>query len=200
VAPTARTLSARAGDHVALEGLRIIARIFAVERAATLEGDSAEQRKARRDMHSRPVLDELREWLDEKRALAPPKSPLGAALGYLHRQWKRLVLFVDDGNIEPTNNRRERELRRLVLGRKNWLFVWQDDGAERAARILSIVATCIAHDVDPRAYLHLVTKLIVRGWPNSRLRELLPDRMLAAHPELFIGERAEAPSVPPTLR
>jgi len=59
----------------------------------------------------------------------------------------------------------------------------------RTAAILNIIATCIAHDVNPRAYLHLVTKLIVRGWPNSKLRELLPDRMLAAHPELYVGER-----------
>jgi hypothetical protein len=100
------------------------------------------------------------------------------------------VLFLDDGNVELTNNRRERELRRLVLGRKNWLFTWLDEGGERTASILSIVATCIAHDVNPRAYLHRVTKLVVDGWPNAKLRDLLPDRMLAAFPELFIGERA----------
>jgi hypothetical protein len=106
----------------------------------------------------------------------------------------RLTLFLEDGNIELTNNRRERELRRLVLGRKNWLFTWLDDGGERAAAILSIIATCIAHAVNPRAYLHLATKLIVQGWPNNRLRELLPDRMLAAHPELYVGDRSALPA------
>ena len=85
--------------------------------------------------------------------------------------------------------RRERELRRLVIGRKNWLFTWLDLGGERTARILSIIASCIAHDVNPRAYLHLVTKLIVHGWPQARLRDLLPDRILVAHPELFVGDR-----------
>jgi hypothetical protein len=89
----------------------------------------------------------------------------------------------------------------LVLGRKNWLFTWLDDGGERTAAILSIIATCIAHDVNPRAYLHLVTKLIVQGWPNKRLRELLPDRILAAHPELYVGDRSSLPvfSDPPAL-
>jgi hypothetical protein len=62
--------------------------------------------------------------------------------------------------------------------------------------ILTIIATCIAHDVNPRAYLHLVTKLIVAGWPKSKLRELLPDRMLAAHPELCAGERDALPDAP----
>ena len=181
--------AARSGDQIAREGLFIIARIFAVERAATLAGDSAEERRARRDEYTRPVLDELRAWIDDKRAASPPKTPLGRGLGYLHRQWSRLLLFLDDGNIEATNNRRERELRRLVLGRKNWLFTWLDVGAERTARILSIIASCIAHEVNPRAYLHLVTKLVVHGWPHAKLRELLPDRILVAHPELYIGDR-----------
>jgi transposase len=181
--------AASAGDLVAHQGLQIIARLFVVERKSTLAGDTAEARRLRRLEHSKPVLDELRAFVDQHRACTPPKTPLGRALGYLHRQWRRLVLFLEDGNVELTNNRRERELRRLVLGRRNWLFTWLDEGGERTATILSIIATCIAHDVDPRAYLHIVTKLIVDGWPQSKLRELLPDRMLVAHPELFIGDR-----------
>jgi len=64
---------------------------------------------------SKPVLDALRAFVDEHRASTPPKTPLGRALGYLHRQWHRLILFLEDGEL--TNNRRERELRKLVLGR-----------------------------------------------------------------------------------
>ena len=180
--------AARAGDSIALEGLHKIAPLFAIERESRLAGDNAEQRKARRAAFTLPLLDDLRRWLDEKREIVPPKTPLGRALGYLHRQWRRLLLFLEDGNIEATNNRRERELRRLVVGRRNWLFTWLDVGGERTAAILTIVATCIAHDVNPRAYLHLVTRLIVNGWPKAKLRELLPDRILAAHPDLYVGE------------
>jgi transposase len=182
--------AARAGDRIALEALRKISPLFEIERAAMLAGDTAEQRLARRIQHSQPIIDELRIWIDEQRQLIPPKTPLGQALRYLHRQWKRLTLFLEDGNLELTNNRRERELRRLILGRKNWLFTWLDEGGERTAAILSIIATCIAHDVNPRAYLHLVTKLIVHGWPQSRLRQLLPDQILASHPELYVGDRS----------
>jgi transposase len=185
--------AARAGDALALEGLHIIARLFAVERESKLAGDTAEERRARRHDKTRPILDELRRWVDDKRQVIPPRTPLGRALGYLHRQWKRLLLFLDDGNIEATNNRRERELRRLVVGRKNWLFTWLDLGGERTAAILTIVATCIAHDVNPRSYLHLITRLIVDGWPQRRLRDLLPDRILVAHPELLVGEQPVAP-------
>lgn len=187
--------TARAGDLTALQGLKKIAGIFAVERQSALAGDNAEQRQRRRQEFTRPILDDLRQWLDEQRGVIPPKTTLGRALGYLHRQWRRLVLFLEDGNIEATNNRRERELRRLILGRKNWLFTWLDDGGKRVAAILSIIATCIAHDVNPRAYLHLVTKLVVEGWPNKQLRELLPDRIVAQHPELDAGHHP--PALPP---
>ena len=181
-------MAAQGGDAIALEGVRLIAPLFAIEKESAREGDNAEARRARREQKTRPVLQKLRDWLDEQRGNVPPKTPLGKALGYLHRQWSRLLLFLEDGHIEATNNRRERELRRLVLGRKNWLFTWLDEGGQRTAHILTIVATCIAHDINPRAYLHLVTGLIVRGWPQTKLRDLLPDRMLALHPELSVGE------------
>jgi transposase len=191
--------AARAGDRVALEGVRILARIFAVERDSTCAGDSAEERRQRRARCTQPILDELRSWLDRQRASTPPKTPLGQGLGYLDRQWRRLLLFMSDGNIEATNNRRERELRRLILGRKNWLFTWLDEGAQRTADILSIVATCIAHDINPRAYLHRVTASIVQGWPQAKIRDLLPDRMLLAHPDLYVGDPDALP-MPATAR
>jgi transposase len=193
---------ARGGDALALEGLRLIQPLFEIERAASLVGDTVEERCARRIEHSVPVLATLRAWIDEHRGRIPPKTPLGQALGYLHRQWNRLTLFLTDGNIELTNNRRERELRKLVLGRRNWLFTWEDLGGERTASILSVVASCVAHDVNPRAYLHMVTKLLVEGWPQAKIRDLLPDRMLTANPDLYIGERPALPvpvRAPPSL-
>ena len=178
--------AAREGDSIALEGVRLLAPLFAVERASARAGDTAEERLARRQRESVPIIQKLRDWLDEKRAFIPPKTSLGRALRYLHHQWPRLTLFLEDGNIELTNNRRERELRRLILGRKNWLFTWLDSGGKRTAAILTIIATCIAHDLNPRAYLHLVTQLIVHGWPQKLLRELLPDRIAVAHPDLCV--------------
>lgn len=194
--------AARGGDSLALDGVKKIARLFEVEKASLVAGDNAEARRRRRAEHSQPLIDELRAWIDENRAVIPPKTPLGQGLGYLHRQWQRLTLFLGDGNIELTNNRRERELRRLVQGRKNWLFTWLDLGGERTAAILTIVASCIAHDINPRAYLHCATKPILGGWPQSRLRDLLPDRILGLHPELYVGDldalpgAVDAPALP----
>lgn len=189
---------ARGGDFLALEGLRLIQPLFEIERTATFAGDSPEARLARRHDHSAPVVAGIRAWIDLHRGQTPPKTPLGQALGYLHRQWNRLTLFLTDGNIELTNNRRERELRKLVLGRRNWLFTWEDLGGERTASILSVVATCVAHDVNPRAYLHLLIKLLVAGWPQAKIRDLLPDRILTTYPELYVGERPALTGPPGT--
>ena len=79
-------VAARLGDSIALEGVRIIARLFVVEREAALAGDTADQRRERRREMSQPIVDELRVWLDDKRDFIPPKTPLGNALGYLHRR------------------------------------------------------------------------------------------------------------------
>jgi transposase len=182
--------AARGGDKIALEGLKMIAGLFAVERQSAVEGDTAEQRLTRRKERSAPIVDKLRVWLGQQRATAPPRTPLGQALGYLHRQWGRLLLFLGDGQIELTNNRVERELRKLVLGRRNWLFTWEDLGGERTAAILTIVSTCASYGVNPRAYLHLATKLIVNGWPQAKLRDLLPDRLALAHQDLLLTEGA----------
>lgn len=185
--------AARAGDTLALEALRLIKPLFEVEKASQLAGDNALQRKARRAAHSTPVLEKLRAWLDKYKGIIPPSSTLGRAINYLNRQWPRLLLFLEDGNIELTNNRRERELRALVLGKKNWLFVGHDESGVRTAAILTIVATCISHDLNPRAYLHLVTKLILAGWPNKKLRDLLPDRIAVSNPDVLAKHKNAAP-------
>ena len=187
----------RSGETVALEGLHLIRRLFAVERWSTLCGDAVEQKRARRVEYSTPALNELRNWVDKQREFIAPKTQYEQALGYVHRQWRRLTLFLEDGNIELTNNRRERELRKLVLGKKNWLFTWEDLGGERTANILTIVGTCVSHDINPRAYLHVVTKLLIEGWPQKQLRELLPDRIALIHPELRLPPAVKKnPSLP----
>jgi hypothetical protein len=66
--------------------------------------------------------------------------------------------------------------------------------------------TCVSYGVNPRAYLHFAAKLIVDGWPHAKLRELLPDRIAAAHPELRVRTpvapemmgAADPPRLPPT--
>ena len=120
-----------------------------------------------------------------------------SAVGYAVRQKGALSRFLDDGRLPLTNNHSERALRPLCVGRKNWLFAYGDLGGKRVATILTVLGTCIAHRINPRAYLHSVAKLIVHGFPNERLRDLLPDRITLLHPELRLPTRTPRP--PPSL-
>jgi transposase len=176
-------LCARSADRVALHGVKLIAPLFQVERESRDAGDNAAQRRARRQEKSAPIIAAIFAWVDAQRAIVPPKTALGSALGYLHRQRARLLLFLEDGNIPLTNNRRERELRKLVLGRRNWLFTWKDAGGERIANILTIVSSCIAHGINPREYLVVVTQALLE---RRDIADLLPDRIAISHPALCI--------------
>ena len=175
--------AARSGDAWALDGLRIISKLFIVEKLARHLDSTADERRRRRQDYSEGILDELRAWIDECRPAVAPGSPLG----YLHRQWDRLVHFLDDGRIELTNNHVERALRPLVQGLKSWLFAWKDIGGKRTAIILSVLGTCIAQRINPRAFLHKALALLVGGAdPN----DVMPNRLAAAHPELKMPARA----------
>jgi hypothetical protein len=68
-----------------------------------------------------------------------------------------------------------------ALGRRTALTV-------RRAGSAGVSNACIAHDVNPHAYLHRVVHCIVHGWPQAKLHDLLPDRMLADYPELHVGD------------
>lgn len=134
--------------HAVIEMIR---RLYVIERE--IHGRSPEERKAVRQERSKPILDEMKAWLDREAPVVLPKSPIGAAVTYARNQWTALCRFLDDGRLEIDNNRAERALRGIAVGRKNWLFLGSDAGGKRAAIIYSLVATCKDHGVDPWAYL-----------------------------------------------
>ena len=182
--------AARRGDLRAMDGIRLYAQLFAIERAATKEGIDAAARQRRREERRVPVLERIAAWV---RALAPsvePKSALGQALTYMQRQWMRLCVFTLDGDIEVTNNRSERELRPWISGQHAWLFVGDQANAVRWTAGFTLMQTALAHGVNPRAYLHAVVARLIAGHSHTRLDELLPDAMLRAHPDLADPLRA----------
>ena len=109
-----------------------------------------------------------------------PKSKLGTALGYMRNNWDALKRFLSDGRLPIDNNEAERDLRRIAVGRRNWLFVGSEQGGERAAVILSVIASAHRHDLDVWAYLRDVLERLAKGEDN--LQELLPDVWKASHP------------------
>jgi hypothetical protein len=125
-----------------------------------------------------PRLAEFKTWLESLRATAGgsvlPKSPIGQAVTYALNQWEALCVYTTDGDLNIDNNAAENALRRVAIGRKNWLFAGSDNGGRTAAILFTFIATCQRHDVEPFAYLRDVLARIA-AHPHHRLAELLPD-------------------------
>jgi len=155
----------------ALRALGAIRELYAVE--ADARALAADARCALREERARPVLERFKTWLDEQADVVLPKSPIGEAVGYARKQWGALTRYLDDGALAIDNNVSERALRKVVVGRGNWLFCGNDEGGRRAAILYSLVATCKEHGLDPWAYLRDVLARIPTH-PDQRRAELLP--------------------------
>jgi len=156
--------------------LAIVARLYEVEHAARDKPTAL--RQSLRVEHSRPLLNDLKLWLDAEMFL--PKSLSGKAATYTLNQWNALSRYLEDGDLSIDNNASERAMRPVAIGRKNWMFVGSKPAGHRAAILMSMIATCKANLVEPWAWLKDVLIQLPLGTP---LESLLPNIWLASHPE-----------------
>jgi transposase len=174
--------------------LTYIKRLYKVEREATDRGLDPAGRLALRHEKARPDLEALHAWLLEQVGVVLPKNPLGEAIGYALDQWAALTRYLDDGRLDIDNNAAENALRRVAVGRKNWLFVGSDDGGRRAAIFYSIIETCRRHGVEPFAYLRDILGRISTH-PARDIAALLPPNWKKEQ-EALRQRRLAAPSAP----
>lgn len=150
------------------------------DRAKLLSSDA---RLELRQQESVPIMRELHDWLLEKnddlRVL--PKSKLGKAVRYALNQWDELSVYLGDGAIPIDNNETESELRRLTIGRKNWLFVGSHRGGEVAASMYSVVSSAARHHLDVWAYVDDCLRKLAGGCEDYH--SLLPDVWRDSHVE-----------------
>ena len=162
--------------------LAFITQLYQIEKKAKAEGMDSRQRYRFRQKHALPVLTAFKKWLDEKAKAYLPKSEMAKAIGYVQRQWDALVRYTEDGDLDIDNNAAERALRCVAVGRKNWMFVGNDDGGRRAAIMYSLIASCQLHGIDPFHYLRDVFRRIP-AQPADALAELTPMAWAAAQAE-----------------
>ena len=164
---------------IAQEAMDIIAALYRVEHEAQAQGIlRTDSHLEFRRQRAGPIRERLHAWLTREQPKHPPKSPIAAAIRYGLNQWAELGRFLDDPRIPLDNNASEAALRRVALGRKNYLFVGDVDAGTSIAGIYTIIATCEARGVNPFAYLtDVLTR--VQDHPADRLDELLPGRWVA---------------------
>jgi transposase len=150
-----------------------IAELYAVEKRAREAGMSAEDRKRLRQTESVPALEKLKKQIVALRQDVLPKSALGKACDYALRQWSRVEVYANHGDVEIDNNWCENAMRPVALGRKNWLHIGSEAAGPRIAAISSVIETCRRLGINVREYLLDVLPRIP-SWPAKRIAELTP--------------------------
>jgi transposase len=131
-------------------------------------------RLALRQERSKPILAKIKTWLDAESQLVLPRSPMAQAINYTLNQWDALNRHTEQAYLNIDNNAAERALKRVALGRKNWLFAGHDDAGASHARLYTLIASAERHGVDPQAYLtSILAKICITTL--SGLNQFLPD-------------------------
>jgi transposase len=156
-------------------GLKLIGKLYRVEKKARKL--KPEERHEYRQRHAKPVLDEMRDWLDQALPQVPPTSATGKALHYLHNEWDKLIRYLDDGRLEIDNNLAENAIRPFVIGRKNWLFSNSVRGVKSSANLYSLIETAKANGLEPYAYLRYLFAELPRAQTVDAIEALLPGKL-----------------------
>jgi transposase len=161
------------------EALAHIRLLYQVEREAKDKQLAAEPLAHWRQTLALPRLAAFKQWLlghkRENGGTILPKSPMGEAITYTLNQWDALCVYCTDGRLAIDNNTAENALRRVAIGRKNWLFVGSDNGGKTAAVLYSLISSCKRHKIEPWAYLRDVLARIP-ALPKDQMDQLLPDQ------------------------
>jgi hypothetical protein len=174
--------------EIARQAVVLLNALFALERQA--KDVSLAERVELRQKQAVPVLAELRQKLLAWKEQLLPKHPMAEAVNYTLSQWYALTIFTIDGAVPIDNNVSEREMKRVVLNRKNSLFVGNPRGGRTAAILASLTSSCRRHGMDPQLYfMQLLMNL--PSWPAKDLDAWLPDRWKKAH-----AARCEALEIP----
>ena len=122
--------------------------IFKIERE--LQELSPEERYEQRQLQVKPVIEAFYDFLG---SFIPMKGKLQTAVHYVLNQKKELMAFLKDGRLEASNNRAERAIKTVVIGRKNYLFSTSLSGAEANTIIYSVIETAKEHGLNVYKYL-----------------------------------------------
>jgi len=151
---------------IATTALSYIGRLYKIERQ--IKNLEPLQKRALRKREAKPILKDYKKWLLTQQARVLPKSPLGKAINYTLNNWVALSRYLGNGILDIDNNRAERLIRPITVGRKNWNAVGSDRGGVAAAVIYSLIETCKLNKINPYDYLRDVLARL----PNTIYRDI----------------------------
>ena len=137
-----------------------IQHIYKIEHCCDKAGLSFDERKAKREELSKPVMEAMKTWMETEGVKYSPSSQAGKAITYAYTRWDGMMRCLEDGRLLWDNNLAENVIRPITLNRKNYLFCGNHEAAVNMSVICSLLATCKSHDVNPRDYLNdIITQM-----------------------------------------
>jgi len=154
-------------------GLNYIDRLFTLEKEfADFPYDKVFEERQKLSL---PIIDEFFTWVHDNLNTVIPTSKIGTALTYANNQESYLRKYLVDGRLEISNNRAERSIRPISIGKKNWLFANTEGGAEASAILYSFTLTAIENSLDPFKYIELVLNELAQITPSNFTHEILTE-------------------------
>jgi len=163
-------------NSLCLQGLKYLNDLYKVEHKLSKSNASIDEIYKVRNKESKEILENYKKWLDENILLVPPKGALAKAMNYSINNFKNLSNYLLDGRLEIDNNRAERLMKNFIIGRKNFLFCFTENGANMSAIAYSMVETAIANNLKVFEYLTYLfdTLPTINKKDEESLRKLLP--------------------------
>lgn len=157
---------------LAKNAIEMIGELYLIE--TRIKEEPIDKKFLIRQQQSIPILIKIKDWLDDLHPKVLPKSLLGKAITYFLNEWEYVSRYVEDGRLSIDNNAAEREIKQVVIGRKNWLFADSVDGAHTNAIMYSLVATAKVNGLDPYLYLVELYRKVPNLKSSDELKALMP--------------------------
>jgi transposase len=158
------------GPHIALSKIQKIYRVEEELRSQDLETPIFLETRRKQVT---PLLEDFKNYLDQKAPQVRPSSAFGKAIFYASSEWAKVIRYLDSPYLTPDNNAAERSIRPFVLGRKNWLFAGSPRGADASCFFYSLIETAKENRLNPYGYLKWVFE--TAPWlEKSEYEKLLP--------------------------
>lgn len=177
---------------IAAEMIERMKPLYALEaRLREVKADHRTRKRLRQKI-ARPILVGIFKWLRSIQPKVLPKSKLGKAISYTINQWPYLVAYLRHGMAEIDTNYVENKIRDIALGKKNWLFIGNEECGKIHALWYTLIISAIINNINPRVYIHyLLTKVHALRRNEIDPLTLLPDRIDIHALECFITEQLD---------
>ena len=121
-------------------------------------------------------MEDIKNYIEKEYSKVIAGSPLYQAMTYFINQYRFIKNYLKEGFLEIDNNKAENVIRPFALGRKNWLFVGDEQGGTASSIIYSLIASAKANNLEPSKYLQYLFDNINKT-EQKNLIYLLPHKI-----------------------